>query len=199
MKKLIPGFILFFSVAAVGQSPYLSIRVKMDPVKTGGVNYKIEMKSCEPVKMTERNSWFSHDTSTIDFASLKAGEIKCDKYFLEGEGVEVLSGDKQYEKYNSFEFGNQVFAWEKIIVFKISNSSSSTRLPEMYIVLPVKYKSFVTSIKLTDVEFRSGKVFFLTDAAAFYGESALSITQSLKGVKDVEVKNFPLNFILEQE
>ena len=68
----------------------------------------------------------------------------------------------------------------------------------MYVVLPIKYKSFRTSVDLTGIEFQSGKVLFLTDVNAAYTENSLVIRQSLKDKKAVEIKNFSLKEILEK-
>ena len=57
----------------------------------------------------------------------------------------------------------------------------------MYIVVPMKYKSFQTSIEITDIENLSGKYVFITDLNAFYDEKKLNIRQSLKDIKGVEV------------
>lgn len=74
-------------------------------------------------------------------------------------------------------------------------------MPEMYIVMPMKYKSFFTRIELNDLEFQSGKVIFLSDYNASYiasqDEKYLNIDQSLKDYKTVEVKSFPLKELLE--
>lgn len=67
MKYLLIAFFPGFSLKLSGQSPYLSILVKMDSINADGTRYKIEMNICEPKKMTERGNWFTHDTSAIDF------------------------------------------------------------------------------------------------------------------------------------
>ena len=68
--------------------------------------------------------------------------------------------------------------------------------------MPMKYKSFVTHITLTDIVFQSGKVIFLTNYNAFYNDSEnmkfLDIDQSLKNYKTVDVKIFPLQELLEK-
>jgi hypothetical protein len=197
--SLILVFIIHSNVSA--QSPYLSILVKMDSIKAASTRYKIEMKICAPKKMTERGGWFTHDTSKINFASLKAESIECGEYFENGMPT-LLSGEEE-KKINQFEFANQVFAWENIFVFRISNASSRGWQPEMYVVMPMKYKSFVTHIKLNDIEFQSGKVIFVTNYNGFYNDSGnmkyLDIDQSLKNFKSVDVKNFSLKTILEKE
>jgi hypothetical protein len=179
------------------QSPSLSINVLMDSAKAQFTWYKIEMKICEPQKMTKRGDWFSHDTSAIDFASLKAEDITCGEYFTSNEGLIQLSGEKKEKTFNTYEYSGQLFAWGKIFVFKIANWSSRAWWPEMYVILPVKYKSFVTSIYLTGIEFQSGKVIFISDLHASYDKKGLMINQSLANEKTVEVKDFPLKNLLE--
>lgn len=199
MKKLFLCFlfgILHFTLLA--QSPYLTIKAVMDSTKAAFIRYKIEMKICDPVKMTQKGSWFSHDTSTIDFASLKMNDITCGEYFDCWKSG-LMNGAKENKIFNLFEYSNQVFAWEKIFVFKISNFSSRAWWPEMYIVIPIRYKSFLTHIDLTDIEFLSGKVVFLTELNASYDESKLNIQQSLKDAKAVEVRGFPLEGLLEKK
>lgn len=170
----------------------------MDSAKAGFTRYKIEMKICKPKKMTERGNWFSHDTSRIDFASLKANDIDCGEYFDKGT-PELISGPDEKPPFNRFEFSGQVFAWEQIYVFKISNWSSRGWWPEMYIVIPIKYKSFRTRIDITDIEFLSGKVIFLKELNAAYDESLLNIRQSLKNEKGVKADGFPVEKLLEQK
>jgi hypothetical protein len=198
MKMLIRGFAILLHLTATAQSPGLTINVIMDSVKADGTRYKIDMKICKPKKMTERGNWFTHDTSKINFALLKAAEIDCGKYFDKGI-VEPLTYYKEEIPFNKFEFSNQVFAWEETYVFRISNWSSRGWHPEMYIVIPMKYKSFRTHIDITDIEFLEGKVVFITDANAFYDEKKLNIRQSLKDAKGVDVKGFPLEELVEQK
>jgi len=133
----------------------------MDSVKAGDTRYKIEMKICE-IKNSERGNWFTHDTSKINFTSLKATDFKCGEYFDNGLPT-LISGEEGKKSINQFEFGNQFFAWEHVFVYRISNMSTRGYMPEMYIVIPIKYKSFRTKIDIDDIEFQSGKVIFLTD------------------------------------
>ena len=196
MKKF-PLIIAFlFPILAIAQSPYLSIKVKMDSIKAEGTRYKIEMKICKPNKMAERGNWFSHDTSSIDFTSLKPGDISCGNYFDKGTPT-LISGEEE-KIVNQFEFSNQVFAWEEMYVFRINNTSSRGWSPPMFVVLPMKYKSFRTNVNLTGIEFQSGKVIFLTNVNAAYVENALVIQQSLKEEKGLEVKDFLLKELLEK-
>ena len=185
------ALLFFCSLEGWAQSPYLSISLKMDSAKAEPTRYKIEMKICEPKNMTERGDWFTPDSSKIDFVSLKAGDITCEKY-IETEKTDKTTG------FNQFKFGNQVFAWEKILVFKVSNASSRGWLQEMYIVLPVKHKAFVTSINLSGIEFQSGKLMFVTDPQISYRKSSLSVTKSLSGYTTTEVKDSPLRVLLEE-
>jgi hypothetical protein len=200
MKYFLITTTILIQLTAAAQSPYLSILVKMDSIKAGGTRYKIEMNICEPKKKSERGDWFTHDTSTIDFASLRSNDIECGGYF--DNGMPTLISGTEEELVNQFKFSGQVFVWEKIFVFKISNRSSRGWMPEMYIVMPVKYKSFWTHIDITDIEFQSGKVIFLKDLKGIYGETDgskyLSFNLSLKNEKGVDVKTFPLKELLEK-
>jgi hypothetical protein len=167
----------------------------MDSIKSEYIRYKIEMKICKPKKMTERGGWFSHDSSSIDFAALKPKDIECGEYFDKGTS-ELISGPDEKPAFNQFEFSGQVFAWEEIFVFRISNQSSRGWNPDMFIVMPMKYKSFVTTIDLTDINFQSDKIIFLSGTNAVYDESKLMIRQSLRNLKGVEVDTFALKEIL---
>ncbi|MES1181384.1 MAG: hypothetical protein ABUL44_01175 [Flavobacterium sp.] len=200
--KILPVLFIFLLPFQSGaQSPGLTINVIMNSVKADGIRYKIEMNICKPGKMTEQGSWFSHDTSTIDFTSLKSNDIECGGYFDKGMPT-LISGQDEEPLFNRFKFSGQVFAWEEIFFFRISNQSSRAWWPEMYIVMPMKYKSFVTHITLNDIEFQSGKVIFLTNYNASYittqDEKYLNIDQSLKNYKTVDVKTFPLKESLEK-
>jgi hypothetical protein len=44
--------------------------------------------------MTKRGHWFSHDTSKIDFAFLKAEDITCGEYFDKGMDVKSSGLEK---------------------------------------------------------------------------------------------------------
>jgi hypothetical protein len=198
MKSLPFFIILLLPTLSIAQSPGLTINIIMDSAKVDGTRFKIEMKMCKPKKMTERGDWFTHDTSTIDFAALKVNDIECRKYFDKGIG-EPLTYDKEKVPFNKFIFSNQVFAWENIFVFRISDWSSQGWNPEMYIVIPIKYKSFLTHIDITDIEFLSGKCVFLTEANAFYDEKKLNMRQSLKDQKGIEVKDFALKELLKEK
>ena len=196
MENIFIGIAMFLCQPALAQSPTLSLKVRIDSLKAESTRYKIEMKICEPKKMTDRGDWFSHDTSTIEFASLKANNIDCGGYFSSDEGLIQLSGERKKEVINSFEYNGQLFTWEKIFVFKISNISSRAWWPEMYIVLPMKYKSFFTHVELTDLEFQSGKVIWLSDYNSKMDGSRQTINQSLKDKKGIEEKIFVLKDIL---
>jgi len=188
-------FFLFIGGNAPGQSPHTSIFVKMDSLKAVSTHYKIEMKICE-IKSSERGGWFTHDTSKINFNTLKTSDLSCGEYFEKGLPT-LISGQEEKEPINQFEYGNQLFAWEHIFVYKISNMSSRGYMPEMYIVVPVKYKSFRTKIDISDIEFQSGKVIFITDLEGKYDDKILTLSQSLKNKKGIYEKDFPLKDILK--
>lgn len=131
---------------------------------------------------------------------VKSNDIKCGGYFDKGMPT-LISGEQEVTAFNQFQFSGQVFVWEKIFVFRISNYSSRGWVPEMYIVMPMKYKSFWTHIDITDIGFQSGKVIFLKDLKGIYGEingaKQLSFNQSLKNEKGVDLKTFPLKDLLK--
>lgn len=198
MKNFFTGLILFSNFLSFAQSPYLSFILKMDSIKSSGIRYKIEMKICEPKKTTQIGNWFSHEVSKIKFDSLKASDIECGEWFDKGLPT-LISGEEEKKPDNQFEFGNQHFAWEHIFIFRISNMSSRGWMPEMYVVMPMKYKSFYTRIKLTNLEFQSGKVLYLTKLNTSQEKSNLIINQSLKNYKTVDEKTFFLKEILEKD
>jgi hypothetical protein len=198
MKILLLGLTVFLSLSSTAQSPSLTINVIMDSANMNFTRYKIEMKICVPKKMSEHGNWFSHDTSAINFASLKPADITCGGYFDKGT-PEQISGPEDEPLINRFKFSNQLFAWENIFVFKISNQSSRAWWPEMYIVMPVKYKSFATFIDLTNIQFQSGKVLVIDELKGSYENSHLVVRQSLTNEKGVEVRHFPLKELLEKK
>jgi hypothetical protein len=171
----------------------------MDSAYRDIYRYKIEMKICNPKKMTKRVDWFSHDTSSIDFASLKANDIECGEYFDKGMPTLISGEEEEKPPFNQFEFSNQVFAWEGIYVFRIANVSSRAWWPPMYVVLPMKYKSFWTNVELTDMEFQSGKVIFLNNINPAYVDRRLVIRQSLKKEKGIKTEDFPLKELLNEK
>lgn len=195
MKKLVTFFILLFDLAAAAQSPGLTINLWMDFDKARSTHYRISMKICEPGKVTNRGDFFAHDTSAIDFTSLKPADINCDDYFDDGMPT-LISGGEPEKPFNWFKFSNQVFAWEKIFVFRISDTTSKPRKPDMYIVIPMKYKSFRTTIDIKDIVFQPDKVIFLADLKGRYDDEKLSFRRSLKKIIGVDKKNFPLKGIL---
>ena len=183
-------FFLLLGQIALAQSPYTSVLIKMDSLKAGIIRYKIEMKICG-IKSSERGDWFIHDTSKINFLSLKPADLDCGDYFEDGLPTPI-SGQEEEKPINQFEFGNQLFAWEHVFVYRISNMSSRGFMPEMFIVIPVKYKSFRTKINISNIEFQSGKVIFLTDLEGRYDDNYLLLSQSLKNKKGINEKDFSL-------
>ena len=196
MKPGLLIIVIFIQFAAIAQSPYTSFILKMDSIKSSGVRYKIEMKICEPKKKMNIGNQGGHEVSKIKFNSLKAGDINCGEYFDKGL-PDLISGKEEEKFMNQFKFGNQLFAWEHIFIFRIGNMSSRGYMPDMYVVMPMKYKSFFTDIQLTDLEFQSGKVLYLTEFNHTQDGGKLHINQSLKNYKTVDEKKFFLKAILE--
>lgn len=181
-------FILFFfSSEIAAQSPYLSFSATMDTSGFVHRRYMVEMKICQPKKMTESADYFNPDTSTINFMSLKSKDVECGNYAVNGEGIEVLAGDIGFAKYNEFTFSNQVFAWEKIIVLRISDFADTTskKPRRMYLVLPVRYKAFVTFINIENIRFTEGAIIDASNAKSYYSGRTLKIELDLKSTEPV--------------
>lgn len=190
MKILVSITSFILCSVAVAQSPSLFIQFSMDKLYnlTTSDNFKIEMKICTPIKKSGKKDWFSSETSAINFLTLTASDIDCGKYKIEGEGIEVLSGEKEVPKRNSYSYSNQYFAWENILIFKISNTSAAGIQPPMYVIMPIKYKSFFTSVIITDVVYKSGNVVFIDNTVATYPKKRLAINHSLKNETGIAVK-----------
>jgi hypothetical protein len=152
MKELLFFSAIFISSIAFAQSPSLSTKLKMDV--SSSVKYKIEMKICEPINPSVSNGNFNNDTTTIIFKTLTSSQIKCGEYIFN------YDGEKDYNKYN---YSNQLFAWEKIIIWKIMDWSSRGWHEPMYIILPIKTKSFITHIEINNIVFQSDKVIWIDE------------------------------------
>lgn len=185
MKKLLFIFTIFISSIAFAQSPSLSTRLKMDV--SGSVKYKIEMKICEPINPSASNGYFNNDTSTINFKVLTASQINC------GEYISNYDGEKIFNKYH---YSNQFFSWEKIIIWKIMNWSSRGWHEPMYIILPIKMKSFVTHIEINDIVFQSDKVVWLDEVGKIGKDKQQVFNLSLKNIVGTAVENCTLNALL---
>ena len=180
---------------AAAQSPYLSVKLTMDTAGKSDARYVIAMKLCSLKKPSPRKDWFSFEKSKVNFESLTPAGVECGNYIENGGGYEYLSGEPELKPYNQYEFGNQHFAFEDIIVFQILDSSATRASLPMYVVFPVKYKSFVTTISLTNVPFQPGKVIYLKEAS-INRSSSLQLKASLKKMKGVLVKDFRLKEML---
>jgi hypothetical protein len=196
MKPLFLYLLLFLFTCtyAMAQSPYLSVRLTMDTAAKKDARYAISMKLCSLKEPTPLKDWFSFEKSKVNFESLRASGVQCGEYIRNGGGYEYLTGDPGLNPFNEYEFGNQHFAYESILVFKIADSSAKESLP-MYVVFPVKYKSFVTNVSLANVPFQPGKVIYVKDAA-LKRSSGIQLKASLKKNKSVVVKDFKLREIL---
>lgn len=196
MKSLLLAVLLLLHFSSNSQSPYLSVRVKMDSAARDFTDYRISMKICEPLKMTKRGDIFKPDTSSIDFVKLKPADISCGHYSYI-EGPDDYAGSKA--RFNEYEFGNQVFAWEKMLVFRIADYSSRGWHPEMYIIVPVKYKAFVTLIDITGIAYEEGTMVFADNYDAKYDGMKLRISLSLKDKKGTDAKRSGLLGLLEEK
>ena len=184
MKKLLIVCAIIISSNAFAQSPSLSTTLKMNV--SGSFKYKIAMKICEPVKASAGNGYFNHDTSAINFKNLKSAEIKCEAY------ISSYDGENDFNKYY---YSNQVFAWEKIIIWKISDWSSRGWHQPMYIIMPIKMKSFVTQIELNDISFESDKVIWLDETGKLHNNRQI-FNISLKNINGTTFEDCTLKNLL---
>jgi len=150
MKILAITICIIFCTAVVAQSPSLSVQFSMDKSDklTSSSHFKIEMKICQPIKKTEKNDWFTNETSSINFSK----------------------------------------PWENILIFKITNTKSRALELPMYVIMPIKYKSFVSSISIADVVYHSGNIEFIDNAVASYPKKRLTINHSLKNETGIAVE-----------
>ena len=188
MKKLLLVFTFFYCHPTFAQSPYLTVNLAMDSVKAGPTRFKIDIRICQPVNGSVIKDHFSNERSTINFKALKEKDISCGEY---------ISNDSKKNEFYNFHFGNQVFAWEKILICRIVNWSSATWEEPMYMVLPVKMRSFVTYISLEDIEYESGKLIWLDDAGVIDKSNSQQISIVLNGRKGIDTESWTLKKILD--
>lgn len=176
--------VLLFCFSSFAQSPYLSVKATVLPLKS--INYKIEMKICKPKKLSQYKDIFGHDTSALDFQKLAAKDFECGDYF---------ESNHEAKDYNEFSWGNQQYAYESIIVLKFSDESSRAWHKPMYIVLPIRYQSFVTFVELSDITVTDGKVLYLDNIEDTRNKDGyLMIKQSLlKSAPPKDKYNLRLN------
>ncbi len=188
MKKLLLALAFFYCQGAFAQSPGLIVNLTMDSIETGAVHFKIEMKICEPVNGSAIDGYFTNDSSTIDFKKLTEKDITCGRY---------IDNYKQDYPFYNFRYDNQVFAWEKIIVWKIMNISSRAWYEPMYIILPVKIKSFITYIEIKDIEFEGGKFIWLDEEGVINKDNRQHLLASLKSRKGLDTNKCSLKKLLD--
>ena len=154
---------------------------------SGSVKYKIEMKICEPINPSVSNGYFNNDTSTINFKTLTTSQIKCGEYIANYNGA---------KDFNIYYYNNQLFAWEKIIVWKIMNWSSRGWHQPMYIILPVKTKSFVTYVEINNIVFQSDKVIWLDEVGKIGADKRQVFNLSLKNISGTAFEECNLKTLL---
>ena len=183
MKSFLLVFAFFYCQDISAQSPGLIIHFDVDSLKAEGSDFKIEMKFCEPVKRTQSKNYFTNDSSAIDFKRLTENDISCENY---------IQNDNNNA--NHYYFSNQVFAWEKIIIWKISLASGKE---PMYVILPVKIKSFVTFIDVKDLVFQPGKFIWIDETGKTSADNGRNFLFSLRNSKAINVDQCSLKNILD--
>jgi hypothetical protein len=159
----------------------------MDSVKAGSIKFKIDMKICQPAKTSEIKDHFSNITSPIEFKALQETDIRCGEY---------ITNDDKSTAYN-YHFGNQVYAWEKILVCRIVNWSAASWQEPMYVVMPVKLSSFVTNISLRLIEYQSGRLIWLDDTGTIDEQHSQQIIVQLKGKTGTDIDKWAFKKILD--
>lgn len=176
-----------FYNTAFAQSPSLSVLIKMDLEKNNSIDYRIEMKICEPVTPSPNKNYFDNERSSINFKALSDTDIVCGKY---------TSTYNTENEFNGYQYSNQVFAWEKLLVWKITNESSRDWKKPMFLVLPVKLKSFVTHIEITDVAFQQGNLLWLADDGKLLKNKRQQFNISVKDRKGIALTKADLKIKL---
>jgi hypothetical protein len=137
------------------QSPYftLSFSVEDEFSLNNNADYKIEVTTCQfeydPV-IPSGDYWFGKDTSLLNWDNIPDTMIQ------------KLICNTAETKGSNYEYSNQAMVWENICAIKIIRNLSDT----MFIVFPVKIKSFVTFIKLGVIPFKRG-LYDLTETITY--------------------------------
>ena len=195
MKRNLYHFLLLLFVlsASTGnsQSPYLSVKAIMLRDSVYDADYGIELQICNLKKGLANSKLFSGDTSKIDFAQLSTDDFNCSEF--------ISASGSHRPQLNNFSYSNQVYAFEKVLVLRITNHSSAGLMPAMFVIMPIKYESFVTFVQLRDIVFESGEIIYLDKLSNKRDkEKHLLINESLKDFPTMSIKKFPLKLKLEE-
>ncbi len=156
MKIKIILCLLWFSVQAwqgrlQAQSPYLSFEASMDADILNGEKYRMIANFCTPVQSSEVKTVYGTDTSSISFKSLEKHMIQCSP---------VLNTGDSADSFNMFKYANQNFGYEKIVVLRVIRLNQQME-SSMQIIVPLRYQSFLTFIKIRDIVFMPGKTIWI--------------------------------------
>ncbi len=172
--------ILFILVAFYGrlqaQSPYLSFEAMMDADHLEGEKFRLVASFCMPVQPSAVKTVYGKDTSSISFKSLEKHMIKCSSFFESDS-----TGD------NVFSYGNQNFGYEKIIVLRVIRLNQE--MESMQMIVPLRYQSFLTFIRIRDIVFMPGKTIWI-DLPDTRERGSLKVNISMKEYAYTEQK-FP--------
>jgi hypothetical protein len=154
-------------------------------------DYGMELQICSIKKGSSNIKLFSGDTSEIDFAKLSTNDFSCSEF--------ISTPDSYRPQLNNFSYGNQVYTFEKILVLCITNRSSAGLMPAMFVIVPIKYESFVTFVLLRNIVFQSGEMIYLDKLPNKRDkERHLVINESLKDYSTMSIKQFPMKLKLEE-
>jgi hypothetical protein len=163
-------FIISFSPAAFSQSPYYSMKVSIKQEPGDNYTYRYFHTICQPKEWSTRGDTFDHDTSRLSWDNLS---------------IEYLSGleckDLESESDSIYFYGNQMMVYENIMKVTVVRSGAGAA-DTMRMIFPVKIKSFVTYINITNIPFYN-KTYDLTNDMEY---SIKGMYLSIKPAADYE-------------
>src|SRR5215213_4910262 len=185
LKYFIIILVSFLKTELAAQSPYLSLTAKMADDETAFRKYRIELKMCSIKNKKGFSRVFSGDTSKIDFTKLERNDFSCTGFFKEDRSTDDVL--------NTFSYGNQFYTYETVLILRFTDMSSRGWHAPMFIVIPVRYESFVTFIELNDIFFKSGKIIYLESLRDTRNKDKhLLIKESLKNYSAISYDELPI-------
>lgn len=143
MRKIL--FLIFtacFAGSVFAQSPYYEINISVKKEPGDSSVYKYIHSFCTPPEWSNKGETYESDTSAIEW-NLSAGYIdslKCSEVKSESDSI--------------YSYGNKIMVYEYIIKVIVIREREGIR-DTMKIIFPVKIRSFVTLVDMTNIPFHS--------------------------------------------
>lgn len=137
------------SETSLGQDPVYGIYISVKP--DSGYSYGYYHQICLPVYSSGNRDLFTFDTPVVEWENVtrdQLGDYSCH--------------EPEYGTGESFSYSRYFPAYEGIVNVRITRKGHNTA-DTMMIVFPIKILAFMTSIDLTEIEFREG-MYDLTNA-----------------------------------